>query len=303
MLLGNDISEFQGTVDWDTYKKNANFAIIRATYGVGYVDKQFARNQSEARRVGLPRGYYTYCYPQYNLPDSEADWFLKTVDPKPHEMLCLDYEEAYTGDKVKWCKEFLDHVSGALGGYKPLIYLNQSLATNNDWSPVVNAGYGLWIAAYTYDPKNNNFQSGKWNVVAMQQWTNRQTVPGIPTKVDGDVFFGDIAAFDKYCYQGDNKPVDEGIATATPPQAPNSPTQPPTITNTADSTTPASSPSSDSTPVGSVGSNPTIQPPVINTPVIIPDPIGGNIPPTGQKVSFLSKVLTFIRNLLIKLFR
>ncbi len=200
MIVGNDVSEWQGNIDWNTYKNNTNFVIIRSSYGVGYKDKKFDIYQSEARRVGLPIGYYHYSYPQYNTPEAEADYFLSVVNIKDGEMLCLDYEESWNGDRVGWCKRFLDRIASKLNGYKALIYLNQSLATNNDWSPLVNAGYGLWIAAYTYDPKKNDFKIGAWKFAAMQQWTNQQKVPGIPTVADGNVFFGDISAFKKYCY-------------------------------------------------------------------------------------------------------
>src|ERR1035437_5584956 len=140
MILGNDVSQFQGQIDWDTYKNNANFVIIRSTYGNGYYDQWFAHNRDEARRVGLPVGFYHYCYPQYNTPEAEASWFCKAVyDLKEGESLYLDFEEtAFTGDIVGWCKTFLDYVSTHFNGIKPMIYLNQSLAKGHDWSSVVN---------------------------------------------------------------------------------------------------------------------------------------------------------------------
>lgn len=201
MIVGNDISEFQGQIDWDVYKSNSNFVIIRATYGNGYFDKWFAHNRDEARRVGFPRGYYHYAYPQYNTPEAEADWFCKALwDIQEGESLCLDYEENWKGNVVSWCKAFLDRIASKLSGYKALIYLNQTLATSYDWTPIVVAGYGLWIAAYTYDPNNNNYKKGAWPFAVMQQWTNQQQVPGIVGNVDGNVFFGDINTFKKYGY-------------------------------------------------------------------------------------------------------
>ncbi len=222
MIVGNDVSEFQGQIDWNVYKNNSNFIIIRATFGNGYFDKWFTHNRDEARRVGLPRGYYHYAYPQYNTPEIEADWFCKALwDIQEEESLYLDYEENWNGNVVSWCKAFLDRIAGKLNGYKAFIYLNQSLATSYDWTPVVSAGYGLWIAAYTYDPNNNNFKIGPWPLAAIQQWTNKQQVPGIQGAVDGDVFFGDINTFKKYGYI---KPQPSPQPTEPAPQpAPNSP--------------------------------------------------------------------------------
>ncbi len=114
--------------------------------------------------------------------------------------MVLDFEEQWTGDHVQFCKKFLDRVASKMNGVKPLIYLNQSQLKAKDWSPIANAGYGLWVAAYTLDPNNNNFVTGAWKFAAMQQWTSQQKVPGITGNVDGDVFFGDMATFKKYGY-------------------------------------------------------------------------------------------------------
>lgn len=200
-IVGQDISEFQPSIDWNVYKNNTNFVIIRSSFGVGYVDNKFVQYKTAARNAGIPRGFYHYAYPQYNTPEAEADWcVLQMADIQEGEVLALDYEEGWNGNVVDFCKRFLDRVSSKLSGYKPLIYLNQSLIQAHDWSSVVNSGYGLWVAAYTYDPQKNTFALGAWKFAAMQQWTSSQIVPGIQGKVDGDVFFGDIATFKKYGY-------------------------------------------------------------------------------------------------------
>lgn len=216
-IVGNDVAEYQGDIDWDTYKNNTNFVIIRSTYGTGKQDLKFVRNKDEARRVGVPHGFYHYAYPNLNTPESEADWCLMQIsDIREEESIILDFEEAYDGDKVDWCKRFLDRVAEKRNGYKALIYLNQSLCKNNDWTPVVNAGYKLWIAAYTYSPLINNYEIGVWPKATIQQWTNQQQVPGIVGNVDGDVFFGNLDGFKSLGYK---KPV-----IVTPPITP--PTDP-----------------------------------------------------------------------------
>jgi|SRR5882724_145052 len=200
MILGNDLSVFQGYVDWDTFKNNANFAFIKASEGDGFIDPQFSRNQAESRRVGLLRGYYHFARPDlHNAADAEAAFFLQTLGQlQEGEVLALDFEVTYN-DSVSWCKIFLDYIN-ANTGVKALVYLNQSLATSFNWQDVVSGGYGLWIAAYTYDPHTNTFQTGAWQEATMQQWTDKQQVPGISGDVDGDVFFGDATAFQKYGY-------------------------------------------------------------------------------------------------------
>jgi lysozyme len=211
-IVGNDVSEFQGQIDWNTYSKNSNFVIIRATYGNGYLDKQFFRNRDEVRRVNLPHGFYHYCYPQYNSPIDEANWFLSQMNLQTGESLYLDFEENYSGDTVGWCKDFLDHVAQHLNGLKPMIYLNQSYMAL-DWSSVVNAGYGLWLASYAPDGIGN---TGTWKFMAMQQTTSSQQVPGVIGNMDRDVFFGDSKAFLAYGFTPP-APTPPVIPTPTPP--------------------------------------------------------------------------------------
>lgn len=216
MVLGNDVSSYQGDIDWDTLKTNANFAGMKATEGIGFIDTKFARNQSESRRVDLPRFFYHFARPDLNNdPAQEADYFLSKVGPlKDGEVLCLDYEVQYH-DPVGWCKLWLERVR-FMTGVSPLFYSYQSMLTSNDWSPVVSEGFGLWVAAPTGDPNNNNFVTGAWPFAAMQQW-GTEPVPGISGAVDADVFFGDISTFKKY-----------GYSVPTPPPPPTPPTPPPT---------------------------------------------------------------------------
>lgn len=213
-IVGNDVSKWQGDINWDVYKNNSNFCILKATEGVGFTDPKFARNQSEARRVGLPVGYYHFARPDLgNIPEAEADYFLKACGtPSDGEVFVLDYEPNWQGgDAVGWCKKFLDRVQTKIG-VKPLIYLNQSQVKQFNWKSVIDGGYGLWIAAYTYDPNKNDVGIGQWPFMAMQQWTNQQKVPGISAVTDGNVFFGDVATFKKYGYKAP--------APATTPPAP-----------------------------------------------------------------------------------
>ena len=98
-----------------------------------------------------------------------------------------------------------------------------------DWSPVVHAGYALWLASYQADGVGN---TGKWSSMAMQQTSSSQNVPGITGKVDRDVFFEDATAFKKYGYQSPviiAPPAPTPTPTPTPIPAP-SPTPPPTPT-------------------------------------------------------------------------
>lgn len=211
MLTGIDISHYQGTPNFDQLKQSTSFVISQSSFGVGYTDPQFARNIAEARRVNILRGIYHYAYPEYNNdPTQEAAWFLRVIGkPQPGEVLALDLEEQYSGDVVAWAKGWLDYVSKALNGYKPLLYISLSWANNKNWNwqPVIDAGYGLWVAWYNYDPNNNNFDT-PWPLAAMRQYANNVRPNGLPTIADGDIFFGDPQAFLKYGLPTPPQPID-----------------------------------------------------------------------------------------------
>lgn len=203
MIVGNDISKFQGDVNFDTYKNNSNFLIVKATEGVGYIDPKLVRNQSEARRVGLPLGYYSFARPDLgNPPEAEAQFFLDRVGTlREGEVLCLDYEVSKIQTQVDWCKKWLDYVFQKTG-VRPLIYMSESYVNGLNWQAVVDGGYGLWIAKYAIPSSPDaSFNKGKWPVVAMYQWSSSQQVPGISGNVDANVFYGDVVTFKKYGYK------------------------------------------------------------------------------------------------------
>lgn len=200
ITLGNDISKWQGDVNFDVFKNNTQFVIVKATEGNGYTDPKLDRNRSEARRVGLLLGFYHFARPDLgNTPEKEAQYFLDKVgEIKEGELLALDYEcPNQKQSDVDWCRKWLDYVFERTK-IRPFIYLNQSQIYNFNWANVISGSYALWIARYTYNPYNNNFDPSEFKNAAMQQWSNAQQVPGASGGIDGNVFFGDLATLKKY---------------------------------------------------------------------------------------------------------
>jgi lysozyme len=78
---GVDVSNHQGTVDWDLVAADGiEFAYIKASEGQGWVDASFERNWTEAERAGLDRGVYhffTLCAPG----EAQARNFLAVAPP------------------------------------------------------------------------------------------------------------------------------------------------------------------------------------------------------------------------------
>ena len=202
-LSGNDISHYQGDIDYNVYKNNSHFVVAKATEGVGYTDPKYSRNRSEARRVDMPRGHYHFARPdKNNSPENEAQYFLNVVgELQDGEILMLDYEVPTAQSHVDWCKKWLDYVYQKTG-VKALIYMSESVVNRLDWQVVVDGGYGLWIAKYLNNPTPDaTYNTGKWAFAALYQWTSKQQVPGIGPVADGDVFYGDVVTFKKYGYK------------------------------------------------------------------------------------------------------
>lgn len=183
-MHGCDISEFQGTVNFDQLKTGASFVIIRAGY-TGGVDKQFKRNQSEARRVGMHRGYYWFAYPERQpVSEHDADAFLNTIgELQPGEIVVLDYE-VNTGS-TGWCEGWLDRVKQRTG-VKPYLYTNQGRTVSLNWTSVKAKGYPLWVAIFDNTP-SKAVNTGGWNY-PIKQYTADGQMPGIGGAVDLDIF-------------------------------------------------------------------------------------------------------------------
>jgi len=207
MLKGADVSKYQGTVDMvRMMNEGIDFIIIRAGYGcpdpgqsvAQYTDTMFKANRDAARAAGILRGYYWFTYPTVNTPEGEANAFCDVVLPlQEGEILALDIEGNIGPDPVGWSKRFLDKVFERTG-VRPIIYINQSMNDNFDWSPVVNGGYGVWLAQWdgVADPQN---EVSDWPFVAFEQYSSKGNIGG-ENPVDMDSFNGSREQFLKYGY-------------------------------------------------------------------------------------------------------
>lgn len=199
-LHGADISRWQGTVNWDLLKQNFDFVIMKASGGDGglYPDGQFARNKSEARRVGILHGFYHFAGGTQS-PETEADQFVNTVgDLQKGEILVLDFEVSHA-DPVGFCYRFAKRVEARTGN-KPLLYSNGARITGLDWLPLVKNDNGLWIASWGANngaiPANQP-STGAWNFWAIWQYTSRGAAANL-SPLDLDVFNGNKEQFQAY---------------------------------------------------------------------------------------------------------
>lgn len=203
-MKGIDVSHWQAGLDLG--KTDAQFVIIKATEGTDYVDPECDAFYQRAKSLGLPRGVYHF----YRGGGSkEADWFVKNIGGYVGDaILALDFED-HTSD-VKGAKAFLDRVKSKTG-VKPVIYMSASVKDAGDWSSVVKADYGLWLARWASSPGS----ASPWKNLTLWQYTDAHATGGM--KVDGDEFYGSKDTWAAYASPEGSKPE------PTPPPDPEPP--------------------------------------------------------------------------------
>ena len=202
MLKGIDISHWQEGIDLGAI--DVDFVICKATEGNGYTDVMCDTFYQKAKSLGKKLGVYHFARPDLgNSGEEEADWFIKeTLGYHKEAMLVLDWE---SGDltNVAWAKAWLDRVYSKTG-VKPVIYMSASVMHSTDWSSVVNADYGLWVA--NYGTNNGTAQESVfdryplkyWSFYALWQYTSKGRLNGYNGNLDLNYFSGDGTAWDKY---------------------------------------------------------------------------------------------------------
>lgn len=205
MLNGIDISAWQRGINLDAVP--ADFVIIKATEGLGYVNGDCDRAYQQAKAAGKKLGVYHFADGN-SSGTAEADYFVDNIQGYIGEaVLVLDWETHAVTRGAGYAKEFLDRVQ-ARTGIKPMIYMSGSVVNEWDWSAVVAGDYGLWVAYYSTDscdgywPDAPMYPISDWSGAAMLQYTSGGHLPGWGDRLDLNVFYGDHAAWDAYAGGG-----------------------------------------------------------------------------------------------------
>lgn len=271
MLRGIDVSNWKK--DLNLASVACDFVIAKATGGTGFVDPSCDMFVQKAIELGKKWGIYHYYADGYSGDNAvaEADFFVDNcLGYIGKGMIILDWEK---GGNPYWlsvgmAKTWLDRVY-ARTGVKPVIYISLNLAQTLDWSSVINAGYGLWVAAWPYnnDPIYNYTidasldPNPKWDGVVndvLWQFTSTGRLDGYGGNLDCNLFFGDAAAWDAYAGV---HPIE------TPPPAPTTTTttttapvpEPTTTTTTTEAPLPIPTTTTTTTEAPSVPKNENIE--------------------------------------------
>lgn len=191
MKKGIDVSQFQGTVDYNKVKASGiDFVIIRAGYGkyVKQKDPCFDMNYNNAKKAGLNVGVYWYSY-----ADTEADArleakaCLEVIKGKTFEYpIFFDLEEAKQFAKGSaFCNSLVKAFCSELekAGYFAGLYISRSPLQQYIIKDIADK-YALWIAEYS---SCCNY----YGTYGMWQYSSSGRVPGINGNVDMDYSYVD----------------------------------------------------------------------------------------------------------------
>ena len=180
-----DVSQHQGTINWDKVKDKIAGAIIRCGYGddiVSQDDTQFARNLSECERLGIPHGVYLYSYAITEAQaKSELAHFLRLIKGHTFELgAYLDVEENNTQHFApRACRVVCEGLKKE--GFNPGVY--SSLFWWNNYLKEIKE-YTRWVAHW-------NPTCGYTGDYLIWQY-GTSYVDGINGEVDSNYYYGDI---------------------------------------------------------------------------------------------------------------
>jgi lysozyme len=191
---GIDVSHHQGTIDWVKAKASGkvDFAFVKASEGLGYVDPQFKRNAAEANGLNIPVGYYHYAHPETNSALDEARAFVNVTKGYAAQLpYVLDLEgeasKLSTIDLTAWALAFMREVK-RLTGASVMLYTGAYFARDE-----VGAALGefpLWVAHYG---ATTPLANGTWKEWTVFQYSSSGAVPGIVGNVDMNEYNGSVS--------------------------------------------------------------------------------------------------------------
>lgn len=194
VMKGIDISGWQE--GFDLAAARPDFVIVKATEGLGSVDKYCDGFVQDALRLNIPFGYYHFALS--NDPVKEATFFYdNTKNYIGKGIPILDFEVPNGNDWLEtWCKTFCQ-----LSGVRPWVYMNSDYINNRGYGTSwVKSNCGLWLAGYPksytdYPNVDCPYAHTGWTLAAWQ-FTSSLAMGGM--SIDGDYFYGDRKAWNAY---------------------------------------------------------------------------------------------------------
>ena len=211
-IKGIDVSEFQGSINWDKVKADGiKFAILKLAniydYDTNYKDSKFETNYKEAKKRGIKLGAYIYNY--CNTVDTlkkGLKWVIGKLAGKKLDLpLYLDMEDKDIQGETKetltnQCNEFAKYVKSK--GYQAGVYANVNWLKNelnpNDFDKDIS----VWVAQYYKECQ----YTGKYDI---WQYASNGKVSGISGNCDMNYLYNEDIIKESGADTSDKKTIDE----------------------------------------------------------------------------------------------
>jgi GH25 family lysozyme M1 (1,4-beta-N-acetylmuramidase) len=197
MMNGIDISNWKRGFSLEDTRPE--FVMVKATEGIGFVDKSCDGFVQEAIRLDIPFGFYHFA--RRNDSRAEARFFheqTRGYDRKGIPVLDLEANQS-----AEFVRNFMDEYHD-LTGVWPWLYTS-AYNLRNVYSDFVAENCGLWVAGYPRrmtdfpDDPGCPYNVSGWELAAWQ-FTDCLDMGGM--SVDADVFYGDREAWHRYADPG-----------------------------------------------------------------------------------------------------
>lgn len=195
-VLGIDVSQWQGNIDWQQVKSaGVEFALIRvggrgsAQEGKVYFDDNAQKNYQGATAAGIDVGCYFFSQ-ALSVEEAleEAQYLLSQIEGWQITMpIVFDWEYIDDGrtsqtsaQTIMACaKAFCDEIAAA--GHTPMVYFNYRMLANG-FNLEQMADYHFWLAHYDAE-MDFPYRVDMW------QYSATGKVPGIAGNVDMNLYF------------------------------------------------------------------------------------------------------------------
>lgn len=193
-MYGIDLSNWQRGIDLS--RNNFDFAIVKATEGVGFVDKSFDNFVFQLTELGKLMGFYHFARPDLNNSRAgihrEAEYFISELTKRDligKGILVLDWEtepmdnEDYINEWVKTVESITGITPWIYGSRSKLKKWKEYWAVNH--CPIWMAAWPSTMAQYAGGPFTGSFptQATPWKI---WQYSSTGRFNGFTGNVDLD---------------------------------------------------------------------------------------------------------------------
>lgn len=196
-IKGVDVSSYQGKIDWKKVSDyGMGFVLIRITEAGNAIDSQFENNYAGCTKYNIPIGVYKYSYARtISEAQNEAKKIIQVLNGRKLQYP-IWYDLEWNNQRVlgsenvhKLAEAFEKVVTAA--GYKFGIYCNVDWYSNFICSHLKK--YDFWISRYPANDNGTLQERLRPGFGVGWQYSSKATIPGIPNKVDRNVFYKDYS--------------------------------------------------------------------------------------------------------------